>query len=266
MTTTTNCIEEMGYLEFSGAHLYTVLHRVQNPVARVLLIGPFASERHVSYVPWVRWARFLAERRVEALRYDYRGVGESTGIFEDVSFDDWSRDVEFLADWLDSRSPDVPLVLHGLELGALLASSAFAKGLGEALLLWAPPANANEVLRRALMRQIATDHAFTDVSRRKPSSDYLQRLESEERLEIEGYRWSSKLWNDSFNVRLPLDPESTHWASGRPTRSVKLDIKAAPLVKGSSLAYVFLNPDLSDMFADSLGSITTMTQLPVRCL
>ena len=47
--------ERAGYFQVSGAHLYTVLHEVQEPVARVLLVGPFASERHNSYLPWMRW-------------------------------------------------------------------------------------------------------------------------------------------------------------------------------------------------------------------
>ena len=68
--------ERAGYFPVYGAHLYTVLHEVPNPVARVLLVGSFASERHTSYLPWVRWARYLAEQQIEVLRYDYRGVGE----------------------------------------------------------------------------------------------------------------------------------------------------------------------------------------------
>ena len=55
--------EHAGYFEVPGAHLYTVLHEVKDPVARVLLVGPFASERHISYLPWVRWARYLAARQ-----------------------------------------------------------------------------------------------------------------------------------------------------------------------------------------------------------
>lgn len=255
MTSTVDSMEEPAYLEFSGAHLYTVMHSVPDPVARILLIGPFASERHFSYIPWARWARFLAARRVESLRFDYRGVGESTGSFAELSFGDWSRDVEFLAGWLKRRSPEVPVVLHGLELGALLAREAFASNLGEALLLWAAPTNANEVLRRALLRQIASDNAFKGVSEPTSMSDYLRRLELEEYLDVEGYRWSNRLWNESFKFQLPLGRDEQHtvsWASGRPVRSVALDMKAAPLVKGSSLAYLFLNPDLGRLFTDNV--------------
>ena len=73
-------MEHAGYFKVSGAYLYTVLHEVPDPLARVLLVGPFASERHNSYLPWVRWARYLAAKRIEVLRYDYRGIGESTGV------------------------------------------------------------------------------------------------------------------------------------------------------------------------------------------
>ncbi len=55
-------LECAGYFTVSGADLYTVLHEVPKPVARVLLVGSFASERHFSYHPWVRWARYLAAR------------------------------------------------------------------------------------------------------------------------------------------------------------------------------------------------------------
>jgi alpha/beta superfamily hydrolase len=250
-----NCPEQAGYLEVCGDHVYTVLHEVADPIARVLLVGPFAAERHSSYVPWVRWARFLAARRIEALRYDYRGIGESLGAFEDMTFDHWSEDVECLASWLQSRSPQLPLVLHGLELGALLASRAFAKDIGNALLLWAPPANANDVLLAALRRRVAVEQSFQNAKDRKSLPDYIQRLKTEHSLEVDGYKWSSRLWDESFKLESVVGKDGStnaEWSRGKPTRLVKLGKSAAPLVKGSSLGFVSrLNPDLSGLFADS---------------
>jgi alpha/beta superfamily hydrolase len=256
-------LEQAGYIEVSGTHLYTVLHGVADPVARVLLVGPFASERHSSYTPWVRWARFLAARRIEALRYDYRGIGESTGVFEDMSFDNWSEDVEFLAGWLQSRLPDVPLILHGLELGALLASKVFAAGVANALLLWSAPANAQEVLRPALLRRIAVDNMFKYRDGRKPVADYVRQLEIEP-LEVDGYQWSSRLWRDSFKFETPLGEggeAGAAWAGGRPVRVLTLDKSAAPLVKGST--YESINPDLKELFADNfewIANVLTASQ------
>lgn len=245
-----NPLEQAGYLESGGAHLYTVLHGVADPIARVLLVGPFASERFASYVPWVRWARFLSSRQIESLRFDYRGVGESTGVFEEMSFDDWNRDVSFLAGWLKSQSPDVPLILHGLELGALLANRTFAAGAGDALLLWSAPANANEVLRRPLAR-----HVFKNVYERKPLSDYVRQLEADQPLEVEGYQWSGRLWRESFAFQAPVANGEgiTDSYSGRPIKVVKLDSGPASKLKGTAMGYaVSLNLDLSELFADSV--------------
>jgi pimeloyl-ACP methyl ester carboxylesterase len=261
----TNSLEQAGYFKVSGAHLYTVLHGVADPVARVLLVGPFASERHYSYIPWVRWARYLAARGIECLRYDYRGMGESTGVFEEMSFENWIEDVELLAGWLKARSPDVPLVLHGLELGAVLAGKTFDTGIGDALLLWAPSRSANQSLRATLLRRISMDQAFKFGDERKPASDYLGRLDSGQSLEVEGYQWTGRLWRDSFTVELPAaleDESSAESAYNRPVRIVKLDKQAVPLVKGSSVGYEAINKDFSGLFADNLDWITNCMAIP----
>ena len=236
----TNLSEQAGYLEVSGVHLYTVLHTVEYPVGRVLLVGPFASERQNSYIPWVRWARYLAARRIEVLRYDYRGVGESTGTFENMSFEDWAEDVRVLAGWLNSRSPRVPLVLHGLELGALLAGIACQSGSGDALLLWAPPASANQALHATLSRRVGLDQLFKYGNERKSVSDYILQLEQGFGIDVEGYQWSSRLWRDSLTVQMPdgmREEESAGSVNGKPVKIVKLGKNAAPLVKGGAVAY-----------------------------
>jgi len=255
-------MEQAGYLEVSGKHIYTVLHKVSDPIARVLLVGPFASERQYSYIPWIRWARFLAEQRVEALRFDYRGVGESTGKFEEMTFDDWSEDVEILARWLQTQSPELPLILHGLELGGILASKIFAAGVGSAALFWSAPNSANEVLRTALLHQVAVERAFKDAATRKSASEYVRQLEEGQSLEIEGYQWSGKLWRESFQHQFPAaDEDVRRWAGERPVRLVQLDKKAAPLVGTSGLRFVsIVNPDLGDLFADNFNWIGSVLE------
>ena len=121
---------------------------VDKPVARVLLVGPFAAERHNSYIPWVYLGPIPAPEGIEVLRYDYRGIGESSGVFKEMSFTDWSRGRSSACRVAKDQSPELPLVLHGLGMGAFLASRAFHAGLGEVLLLWSPPASANQALRR----------------------------------------------------------------------------------------------------------------------
>ncbi len=250
-------LEQAGYLEFQGIHIYSVLHGAPDPVARVLLVGPFASERYFSWVPWVRWGRFLASRRIEALRFDYRGVGESTGRFENMSFTDWKEDVEFLAGFLQRSSRNVPLILHGLELGAILASEVFAAGLGDALLLWSAPGNANQVLRRPLSR-----HGFKNMFARKSAADYVQELEANGVLEVEGYEWSDSLWRESCTFHthdVNGEERSASSNGGRPVKIVNLDGTPASLLKGSAMgSIVSVNLDLSDLYNENFAWMTAV--------
>ena len=232
--------ESIGYFPVPGAHLYTVLHEVRNPVARVLLVGPFASERQNTYIPWVRWARYLAARGIEVLRYDYRGIGESTGEFAQMTFDDWSQDVQLLSEWLAARPQPSPLMLHGLAMGAVLAGRAFDAGIGDWLLLWSPPESANQVLRSSLARWMGLEQIFKFGSDRKPISAFVSDLESGLSLEVEGYQWSARLWRESQSIAMPDCLTSAEKAAAkfeRPVRIERLGKEAAPLAKGGSVGY-----------------------------
>jgi alpha-beta hydrolase superfamily lysophospholipase len=258
--------EEAGYFAVSGAHLYTVLHRVADPLARILLVGSFASERHNSYVPWVRWARYLAARRIEVLRFDYRGVGESTGAFEEMTFEDWCEDVRLLLSWFQGREPDVPVLLHGLELGAILTSIVFQQGSADALLLWAPPANANRVLRSTLSRTVGLEQLFKYGDERRSLSDYIGQLECGSSLDVEGYTWSHRLWSDSFRFQLPpgmSDSQGAAQACNKPVRTVELRRNAAPLVKGGVVGYDEVK-DFTWLFAPDFEWITTALALSLQ--
>ena len=247
-------LEKAGYLGVDGEHIYSVVHGARNPIARALLVGPFASERYASYIPWVRWARFLASRGIEALRFDYGGVGESTGKFEEMGFYRWGAEVEVLARWLKSQQPDLPLVLHGLELGALLAGKAFSSGMGDALLLWSVPKSANEVLRRSLWRQV-----FMRFSERSSFSDYIRHLEADQPLEVDGYVWSGRLWQESIAFGPAPEFESLGVDSNRDhaVRVVKLEGGGASVFTRPSMGrYVTLNPDLSHLFAQNVEWIS----------
>ena len=209
---------EAGYLPHEGERIYHVLHTP--PVAAraaVLLAGPFASERSATHLHWVSWSRFLATRGFASLRFDYRGHGESTGRFEDADFSTWLDDIGHCARWLAQRHPDVPLVLHGMRMGALLAARAFRDGLGDALLAWSPPASARDMLYEALRLRLASDLA-NRVTPRRSRDDYIALLEAGEFVEVDCYRWSGRLWRQAAEITFPLQPATDEGGPAPTTR------------------------------------------------
>ena len=260
--------EYPGYFPVSGAHLYTVLHQVENPVARVLLVGPFAPVRHTSYRTWVQWARYLAANGIEVLRYDYRGVGESTGAFEEMTLESWTDDVRCLTEWLRKLERKAPLLLHGLELGGLLAARAFHEGEADALMLWSTPTDANQVLRSALKHWIGPQQLSKREGERRPPSHYFRLLDEGKNVEVEGYEWSAELWRQSLTFALPapmVPPNDPAVSYKRPVHMVALGKNAAPLVYGAVPGYEE-NKDFSWLFKPNCEWISSNLSVPLEAV
>ena len=261
--------ERAGYFAVPGAHLYTVLHEVEAPLARVLLIGSFASERHASYLPWLQWARYLTARRIEVLRFDYRGVGESTGEFKEMSFRSWVDDVERLSTWLRKREGNAPLILHGLEMGGLLAAKAFHNGEADGLVLWSAPVNANKVLRSTLQRWIGPQQLLKPEEDRRPASYYFRLLDEGQSVDVDGYEWTPELWRESLSFDLPgtmIPPNDPAASYRRPVRIVQLGKNAAPLVLGGILQGFEEGKDFSWLFAPNYEWIASSLGIPLEAV
>jgi alpha/beta superfamily hydrolase len=72
-----------------------------------------------------RAAQALADVKIAALRFNFRGVGTSTGSY-DQGFGE-TEDVLAALDWLEERHPGLPLVVGGFSFGSMVAFSAAAE-------------------------------------------------------------------------------------------------------------------------------------------
>lgn len=82
-------------------------------------------------------AKAFAELGVVTLRFNFRGVGESPGVFDHGVGE--VEDLQAAVEWLRARYPDAPLWLAGFSFGAFVALSGQARVAAERLLLVAPP-------------------------------------------------------------------------------------------------------------------------------
>src|SRR2546421_1844565 len=210
-----------GYLDQNGDQLYCVLHPAAGRrVGGIVLASSLVPERDSFHFLWLHWARKLAARGWDVFRFDYRGMGESTGRFEDTSFSTWLDDVASGLQFLRRRVGLQPVVLHGIRLGGLLAATLFNQGRGDALLMWSPVAG-RALLMEGLRIRLLMDLTNNRRGPRKSRDHYIAELTAGRAVEVQGYLWSKRLWEESeqFPLRLPRDTSERPWLHVRLERT-----------------------------------------------
>jgi hypothetical protein len=82
-------------------------------------------------------ARALQERGVATLRFNFRGVGASTGVFDDGQGE--TEDAYAAVDWLSDRFPQASLIVAGFSFGSYVAYRIASARVVERLYTIAPP-------------------------------------------------------------------------------------------------------------------------------
>lgn len=97
----------------SSSPLFGYLHRPSGPPrGAVLLCSGLSIEERFAHQSLVWLGKRLAEERFTALRFDYRGTGDSGGMLTEVSIPMWVEDVRTGLSFLRSEVGDKPI--HGL--------------------------------------------------------------------------------------------------------------------------------------------------------
>ena len=147
-------------MENEGMKLYGMLHKpigvTKYPV--VLICHGLAGHKTGKYRLYVKLAQSLTQQGIGALRFDFRGSGDSEGDFTETRVDGMLSDAMVALRFLENHSEieTTKIGLFGRSFGgaiAIMAAALFANI--KSIALWAPMYNASQWLHRWNMAQTA---------------------------------------------------------------------------------------------------------------
>jgi exosortase A-associated hydrolase 2 len=202
----------------------------QAAMGHVVYVHPFAEEVNASRRMVALLARALAQAGFAVLQMDLMGCGDSSGHFEEATWDGWLEDVAHAKRWMRERWPGAAW-LWGLRAGCLLAAQACRLDAEPSkLLLWQPVMSGKQHLNQFLRLQMAGDIARGEPNR--GTSRLMHLLEQGQSVEVAGYSISAALAQGMAQADLNDLPAGTHVVSlelGNPDTSALTPALAAQL-------------------------------------
>lgn len=157
----------------------------QNGVG-ILFCEPILEEKQDSRRVLANWANYLAQEGYNILCFDYRGHGESAGMFSDFTPDDAIKDIEFCYQELSNKKEIERIGFFGMRYGCNLAAHSVNKLKPDFMILWAPIINgsqyADTILRSNLATQLLIHRKV--VTNRKA---LFEKMQAGENVNIDGY-------------------------------------------------------------------------------
>ncbi len=146
--------EQNFFADIAGGAIYCTYHApAGQPKRAVLFCSPIHEEKKSVHRPFVDAARALAQRGVAALRFDYRGTGDSPGEPMDVTPATIHEDILAAAEIVRERSGCAELDIVAMRLGATFAALALGELAPRRALLCEPIAQGKRYLARARTRK-----------------------------------------------------------------------------------------------------------------
>ena len=128
----------------------------------VVICPPFGWDEMCSHRARRTWARALAAAGFPAIRIDFPGAGESSGVPEDPERPQaWKAAIASAAGWIRENEAATRVVAIGIGVGGLMAVGAAADGAPvDDFMLWAVPARGRSTMRelRAYAGIVAARH------------------------------------------------------------------------------------------------------------
>lgn len=128
-------------IEIENQKIFGVSHQPLEPRTEtvVLFTHGFGGNKIGKNGFFVAMASLLAKHGIASFRFDFRGSGDSEGLFEDMTLTSLINDAVRVYEWLNA-----PVAVIGTSMGGLIASLLAMEKKLDALALWAPVFDAHQ--------------------------------------------------------------------------------------------------------------------------
>jgi len=158
------------------------LPKRDGPVSAVLFLHGFTGDRNEKNWLFVKLARRLATEGIAALRFDFRGSGESEGAFSEMTFDGEVSDAHAAFAWLREH-PDIDaarISVLGFSLGGAVAAYLAAQAPVSALAMISAPARVYKIFLKGrhdpAKAKVFFDDGCVDVGGHKLGAAFIMDL------------------------------------------------------------------------------------------
>lgn len=199
------------YFGRKESSLYGVVHEPRGGPFRssaILICQPVAHEYFRTHRMVVLLAEKLAANGYYVMRFDYYGMGDSYGKFQEVSVPRWIEDIECASEEIKLISGCESVSVIGIRLGGTLVCQPQLVQRWSMLILWDPVTTASQYIRRVNQLTQETLNSFYWHARSRKAHE----LSKHEYL---GYCYSSELVNQLNDLVVKSDQfpayADLHW-------------------------------------------------------
>jgi|UniRef100_A0A7V3REX5 alpha/beta superfamily hydrolase len=160
-------------LENNGK-IFTVINSAGKNAPVVVMFHGFTGNHIEAHFIFARLSKALEKNGISSVRFDFRGSGNSSGTFEEMTLSSESSDAYSVINYVKSHF-NSRLGVLGLSMGGTVALLTVEKVKPDALCLWAPAAKNREVFSPGIPA-IPGDLEFFDVGGIRVSKQFAKEV------------------------------------------------------------------------------------------
>ncbi len=193
-----------------GSHrMFGALHRPPGKAHTGLVFCPsYGDEMVVSYTPFARWAKELAQKGFAVFRYHPYGVAESDGASAEFSFESAVGDAVKAVRFFREKVLVDRIGFVGLRFGARVAVEAALRTLVDLVVLWSPIVSLRQYCRDLMRLRLTTELVHQQAEQvRVTSRNMIEELEAGRSIDLLGLEFSPDFYRQmKANPALPETP------------------------------------------------------------